>query len=147
MSGTITVACKLPHGLVLRLFDQVDQDEQTPGGGTRTVKRAQVRPGQIVIRGYLTKHKGVTVQPVAEGSSYAYTENVDKDAFDLWMKQNADNPVVVNKLIFGAEKADMIRGFVREFAAVRNGLEPIDPSRVPKGIKTADEQPKIAPVA
>lgn len=140
MPGTVTVACKLPHGLILRLFDMVDADEAAAGGGYRTIKRPQPRPGVVEIRGYLTKHRGATIQPPAESSSYAFTEGVDKDFFDEWMKQNKDHPAVVNKLIFGSEKADTVKGQMRDHKDARSGLEPLDPNRLPRGIKTYDKE-------
>lgn len=141
--NTVVVACKLPHGLVLRLYDMVDFDEPAAGGGYRTVKRARPRPEQFVLRGYLTKYRGSKLQPIAETSSFAYTEGVGKEFFDEWLKQNRDNPVVVNGLIFSAEKPEAVRGFAKEHAKLRNGLEPIDPARLPRNVQTADEQKKI----
>lgn len=143
-SVTVTVACKLPHGLILRLYDMVDFDEPAAGGGYRTIKRAQPRPGQVVIKGYLSRYRGASIQPLAESSSYALTHGVDKDFFDRWLVDNKDNPAVVNKLIFASDKPETVQGIAREHAKVRTGLEPINPSRLPRGIETATKKEAAA---
>lgn len=137
MTGTqkITVACKLPHGLELRLFKMVDMSEPTQGG-YRTIARAEPLPNTITIKGYLEKYR-IDLPPAARGAEYALTHGVDKEFFDEWLKQNADHDVVKNKLIFASEKADTVTSMVKENASRRNGLEPINPANLPKGIQTA----------
>lgn len=134
MPGTVTVACKLPHGLILRLFEMVDHDEAQPGGGYKTIKRARPRGEEIRIKGYQEPNRNVP--PPAMDGSYALTHGVDKDFFDEWMKQNADHPAVKNKLIFASEKTENVRAQVRENEGRRSGFEPIDPDKLPRGLKT-----------
>jgi hypothetical protein len=136
MPGTVTVACKMPHGIILRLFDMVEVEEALQGGGTRTVKRAQPREKTVVINGYLSKFRGAAIAPPNMPASYALTHNVDKDFFEEWMKQNASLAAVMNKLIFASEKQDNLNGQIRENKDRRCGFEPIDPDKLPKGIKT-----------
>lgn len=136
MAGTVTVACKLPHGLVLRLFDMVDYDEAQSGGGFKTVKRAFPRDKTVTLNGYLTPHRFAEIQPAAPNSSYALTHGVDKDFFDEWMRQNASLAAVQNKLIFANEKQDSVNGMVRDNKARRCGMEPIDRDKLPRGVQT-----------
>lgn len=39
--ASVTVGCKLPHGLTMRVFDMVETQEPVMGGGFRAVKVAQ----------------------------------------------------------------------------------------------------------
>lgn len=134
-SNTVTVACKLPHGLRLRLHDMVDVSEAMAGGGSRKVQRAQVRGESVLIKGYLEKYDP-KLPPAARGSSFALTHGVDKDFWDAWVKQNSTLDAVKNGLIFASDKADTVEAMVREGRDLRSGLEPVDPSNLPKGIAT-----------
>lgn len=135
MSATVTVACKLPHGLVLRVFDKASVHEPMPGGGTKPVARFQPRPQTVAIKGYLNKYKP-GLPPAAVGSSYALTHGVDKEFFDEWMKQNAEHDAVLNGLIFADEKNDTVNGLVKDNADTRSGFEPVDPTKLPRRIES-----------
>lgn len=134
MAETVTIACKAPHGLILRLHDMVDFDEPVASGGYRTVKRAQVREERMIIKGYLEKYN-TALPPAARGSSYAYTENVPKDFWEAWVKQNKDHAMLQNNLLFAVPKAGDT-GKARELADTKSGLEPIDPSRIKGRVQT-----------
>lgn len=135
MSETVTVACKLPHGLVLRVFDKLPVEEPLPGGGTKKVSRAFPRAETVTLNGYLEKYSP-GLAPAAKGSRYALTHGVNKEFFDLWMKQNHDLDAVRNGLIFSDEKPDVLLDQAREFAETKSGLEPVDPSNLPRRIET-----------
>lgn len=136
MAGTVTVACKLPHGLVLRLMNKTTVPEGQRDGGTKNVPKWVPRPQSptITLKGYLDKYQP-GLPPAARGSSYALTPGIDKDFFDEWLKQNHDLDAVVNGLVFADEKLDAVEAMTREMADVRSGLEPIDPSKLPRGIQ------------
>lgn len=124
---TITVACKLPHGLRMRLFDMVDTDIAVAGGGFRTIKQAQPASDVVEIRGYLHDVKGSPIALPAKGSSYALTPGVNKDFFTKWLEQNAELDAVKSHLVFAHERDTA--GQAREFKDTRSGVEPIDPSK------------------
>lgn len=133
MSDTVTVACKLPAGLVLRLFDMVDDIDPTPGGGFKKVKRAQIRDGKpVVINGYNQRYNAsVDTAPKATMGAFALTHGVDKEFFEEWLKQNASLPAVKNGLIFAHGDQDFIQGHIREHEDVKTGLEPLNPQALP----------------
>lgn len=133
-TDTVTVACKMPHGLVLRLFDMVEGNEAVAGGGFRTIKRAQPRPEVVVLNGYLTKHRGSDLPVASEHSSYALTHGVSKEFFDEWMSQNRELDAVKNGLVLshGSDTA----GAARERRDTVCGLEPINPANLKGRIKT-----------
>lgn len=135
---TVTVACKLPHGLVLRLFDMVDGYDPQRDGTNHRVKRAETRPGTVVIRGYLPKYD-VALPPAAQGSNFALTYGVDKEFFDEWMRQNKEHDAVINNLIFAHVTVDGATKQAKEMEGdTRSGLEPIDTSKLKGRIQTFD---------
>ncbi|MDG4906026.1 hypothetical protein P9228_06130 [Mesorhizobium sp. WSM4898] len=136
MSTTVTVACKLPHGLVLRLHEMVEQNEPTAGGSFRKVKRAQVIGQPVVLKGYLRRFdRRKEPAPMAQDSSYALTHGVDADFFKKWLEQNKDLDAVRNNLVWAHTETDMVEGFIKEHEAQKSGLEPIDPNNLPRGIQ------------
>lgn len=146
--ATVTVACKLPHGLMLRLFRMEEHDEPVMGGGTKTVKRAVAIGETLTILGVAAPFGKSPKAQIVGG--YALTPGVDADFFKAWMDQNKDSAVVRNKLVMHHEKPDMVAKKAEELAAIRSGLEPLTPDsdpRIPRGVKTADEQPKAAQAA
>lgn len=138
MANTVTVACKLPNGLILRVFQMVEHTEPVMGGGNKKVKVARQEGKSVTIRGCAVPFGATPSAPIIGG--YALTSNVDADFFALWMKQNADSELVQNKLIFAHEKPDFAAGQANEQQEIRSGLEPIDPNRLPKGIEAADRK-------
>lgn len=154
MAETITVACKHPHGLILRLFQMVERADPLPGGGTKTVKRAEPLPEVVVIKGYAKKYDPA-LPPAATDSRFALTEGVDKEFFETWLSQNKDHHMVVNKLIWsyanakgeGANDARSLKAKARELADVKCGLEPIDPKSLKGRVQTADEMKLPATVS
>lgn len=135
---TITVACKLPHGLVLRLFDMVDGNEAVAGGGFKVIKRAQPRPEVVVLNGYLTQHKGSSIPIASPLSSYALTHGVSKDFFDRWIDENKELDLVKNGLVIAHAKDTA--GAAREYKGTTNGLEPINPEKLTGKIKTYSKE-------
>ena len=136
MSDTVTVACKLPHGLVLRLHEMIEQNEPTAGGSFRKVKRAQVIGEPVVLKGYGRRFDRRTEQaPSAQTSSYALTYGVDADFFKKWLAQNQDLDAVKNNLVWAHAERDMVEGFIKEHEAQKSGFEPIDPNNLPRGIQ------------
>lgn len=137
MPGTVTVATKLPHGLILRVFTMVDQDEPVMGGGFRTVKTAKQLPKQVVLNG--AAHPQDQAPTCLMVGGWALTPNVDKDLWDLWLEQNKDSDVVRNGLIFAHEKAGNAEAESKDKAKLKSGLERLDPDNLPmKRIKKAD---------
>jgi hypothetical protein len=142
MAGVVTVACKLPHGLKMRLFREEDYQEPTAGGVMRISKRWVPLPDAVTVRGVATEVNAPIdprkpPPPLIVGG-YALTPGVDADFWAAWLKANAEFDAVKNKLIFAYEKHDTTEGKARENASRRSGLEPLDPTRLPRGIEPAD---------
>lgn len=107
-SVTITVGCKLPHGMHL--------DIRHHG---QTMKR-------VTLNGIYTSKKGQLIIP-SERGGYALTTNVPKDFFDEWMRLNKDHPAVANGLIFYHRQEASVVSMAQERDELQHGLEPIDP--------------------
>lgn len=131
--ATVTVACKVPPGLRLRVFSMEKDHEPVMGGGTREVKIARLA-GEAVINGPATRKENAPACVVVGG--YALTSGVNKDLFDKWMEDNKDSPMVKNRLIFAHDRQDSAAGAAKEAHAVRSNMEPLngaDDVRVPRG--------------
>lgn len=135
----IIVACKLPHGLILRNFRMVDSNENVAGNTVRSVKVADQVGEAVVI-------KGVAVEFGREKAlvgGYALTHNVDKTFFDQWMIANKDHAAVKNGLIFAAATRDAVEGKAKEQEKLRSGLEPMDMSLVKRGERMVAADPRM----
>lgn len=138
-TSTVTVACKLPHGMILRVFDMVEKDEAVMGGGFRTAKVAQERAARVMINGNAHPQNEAPRSQIAAG--FALTHNVNKEFWEQWLSQNKDSDVVANGLIFahGSESSAVAES--KDKVAVRSGLERLDPAKLPKRIQKADTVP------
>lgn len=125
----VTVACKIPNGLILRLFKMEDAQEPMFGGGFRKVKRA-AQVGQTVTINGPALPKGA--RAIFAPGGYALTPNVPKDFFEQWLKQNHDHEAVVRKLIFAQVAHDDVAAEAEEHSKVKSGLEPLDPTMTVK---------------
>jgi hypothetical protein len=121
---TVTVACKLPHGLELRLY-KVEKD--TP---------AQLLPGDPVVLAGTNADNAV--------GGYGLTENVDAAFFAAWMDQNQTFPAVRAGLIFADDSTAKVRDRAVEQARLESGFEGINPEAPRSGVlpDTYEGRPK-----
>lgn len=105
----IAVGCKLPHGIHLDIRKLGEQTERVTLKGTNSLQSG-------------------AIQRISMIGGFAITENVPKDFFDKWMRDNATHPAVKNGLIFHHKQLASVveMGNERE-GDVRSGLDPIDP--------------------
>jgi len=139
MAGTVTVACKIANGLMLRVFKMIDDVEPVLGGGTRKVKRAEQVGDAVRIQGPGAALFGKNpAYPVVAG--FALTPNVDADFFKEWEKQNQDHEAVKAGLIFAYDKPADVEACAKDHEKQRSGLEPIDPDKPMKGIERGTKE-------
>lgn len=128
-TDTVTIACKLPNGLILHIDDMVDTAEATPNG-IITTKRAVAREQKYTLNGFaididlLKKNNGLD-KIVTSG--YALTSGIPRDFWEAWLHQNKDSLLVKNHIVFAASNETEVRAVVREHKNTRSGLEPINP--------------------
>jgi hypothetical protein len=134
--ATVTVACKLPHGMTLRVFDMVESQEPVMGGGFRAVKVAQERPERVTLKGFAHPQNRAPSTQIIEG--FALTYGVDAEFWNAWKTQNAQSDVVKNGLIFAHEKPVNTEAEAKDKKSLRSGLERLDPAKLPKGIQKSE---------
>jgi hypothetical protein len=133
---TVTVACKLPGGLILQLQKPEEMTEQAPSG-PRTIKVYRRYGDKYVVKGTALPFGTVPRYLIAGG--YALTAGIPRDFWEQWEKQNADNAVLLSGLLFAVARTEDAESEANNRAALRHGLEPIDPSKLPAGVQSAEE--------
>jgi len=125
-TSTVYVACKLPHGIVIRDFVEGIAHEPVLGGGTRKVKVHRAVGKRIRIKGPVVPQEFIRMVEVHGG--YAITEGVPADVWRRWIEWNKDSDFVRNNMIYGHETKDRLIGWAKERAALKSGTEPLDVS-------------------
>lgn len=129
----VTVGCKMPSGLKLRLYRKRAVEVTYPGGVKRTEERSVPMPDFAVLNGYSAKPGAVPLdrqgKPVLVVGGYALTYNVPAEEFREWMRQNAELKAVKNGLIIVHENREHVMGEAEEHASLRNNHEPLDMNR------------------
>lgn len=116
-TGTqVAVGCKLPSGLILRVYRP--HQANTPDGKTVT---------SFVPLGDPVQLNGSNSSRVIGGFGITL---VDADFFDLWESQNGEYDPVKAGLIFKASDPRAAASMATERAAVVNGMEPTDPTKM-----------------
>ena len=124
MAGTVCVACKVPNGLILQLFEMADTTEVTPTGH-REIKKARLKGEQVKIAGYSRELMKEARAPIANG--FALTRGVDADFWEEWLNQNRDADYVRNGLIFAHAQTADTRAHAKELRDVVDNQGPIVP--------------------
>lgn len=133
-SGTVTVGCKWPPGLTLRMFRMVELQEPVMGGGINRYQASQPTGIEVRIKGF-ARGIAATKSPLPVTGEYALTPNVDAAFFRAWMEQNKDSDMVKNGLIFCHKSEHAARDMSKERHDLRSGLDPLNPKSPsnPKG--------------
>lgn len=140
MPGTITVACKIPNGLVLRVFVPETYDVPVMGGGMKTVTRSRPTDWTQKLNGPARKTGQDVPWQIIHG--VGLTHGVDADRFAQWLEQNKSSDCVVKGLVFGQAKPNDTIAQAHEHRNERTGMEAVDPTNMPpefkRVIKTAE---------
>jgi len=130
MPGKVTVACKMPNGVVLRMHRKEERPEPVMGGGMRMVEMWVATGDNVTIAGVAAEAGKLPNAPTSSG--FALTPGVDADFWAAWLAQNKDLDMVRNGLIFAYDKPDFVVGKAKEMVKARTGMEPIDPNNLPR---------------
>jgi hypothetical protein len=130
--NTVTIASKLPNGLVLQLWKFVDVQEQAPNG-TRMTKMAQRDGEPIKINGAAVPYMAVPSHTIIGG--YALTPGVDRRFWEKWKEQNWDNDALRSGILTAWPTQRDAEAYVKDNEGLKCGLEPLDPDNLPKGLK------------
>ncbi len=136
--GTVTVACKMPNGILARVFELIDGHEPVLGGGSRAVKVGRQIGETVKFNGFASEAGRNAPHLVVGG--YGLTPGVDADFFELWLEQNKDADYVKNKIVFARSKPEEASDMSKEHSSVKSGMEALDPKNLPvKGVATASK--------
>ena len=136
-SATVTVACKLPHGIILREFVMDKITEPVIGGGARDTEIARATGKTFKISGYaapIDKRPEATV--IGGLTGFALTHGVPRDLWDNWLRANKDSDMVTRGLVFAADSEHYAKDKAKDFDKLKNGLEPLDPKNLPRLSRT-----------
>lgn len=138
MVEVVTVACKLPNGLILDGYTMETIHEMTLAGG-RDIKVARHNGMRHVLNGVATAphrdRRDDHGNPVQMSFGYALTHNVPKDLWDNWLSFNVRSSLVINRMVFAAPKLPDVTAMARENERRRSGQEPVDPAGDPRAPK------------
>ena len=133
MPGTMTVACKIPNGLMLRVFVAEKQTVNVMGGGVKEITLSRPTEWSQKLNGPAKKIGTDVGWQIIHGAGL--THGVDADQFARWLEQNKDTEMVRLGLVFGQPKANDTIAQAQEHRAEKTGLEAIDPSNMPTEFK------------
>ncbi len=139
-NGTVTVACKLPNGLVLRTFDMITKWDD---GGKKNYEEARQRPETFTIAG-----AGNPIKPRKDGvqivGGYAITHNVPAAIWNEWAKDNKESDFIKNRLVFAMANPRAAEDKAKNNAKMaRTGLEPLNPDKIIKDGRRIPADPRI----
>lgn len=145
---TVTVACKLPSGMILRLFRPEMRLEPVVGGGSREVKVYHPLPDTVIINGNAVPQNGqapafTILNAHRRGDGFGLTYNVSADFWYQWLEANKDAQYVKEGLIWAYADQDSVNDKAKDLDAVKSGLEPLNPDgdpRAPKQITKGDRK-------
>lgn len=141
--ATVTVACKIPQGMLCRIHEKRKITEVSLGG-PRTVEQYFATDHQFVVNG--PAHGQIEGPRHLTVAGYALTYGVPKDLWDAWYEQNLQLDAVQRNLIFAYDSPDMAKDAAKEHRKLKTGLERLNPHALPQldprfKLETAAENP------
>jgi hypothetical protein len=142
-TATVTVACRLPHGLVCQVHTLTKKSEPVMGGGYRDVDIWVPTGEEFTLKG--TAHPQDQAPKAEMASGFALTHGIRKDWWEAWSAQYRKFPAIEQGLIFAAPHKAKVVDECKEKAGLKTGLERIDPNNPPQEfarfpIQMAEEQ-------
>jgi hypothetical protein len=142
---TVCVACKLPGGVLLRVFEPYTRMDPQQDGTAKPVKEWRAIPDlKFSVKGPWVASAGQAFMPqnsaVAQllPGGFAITYGVPKDLWDRWLDQNKETNLVRKGIIFAAPSMMAATEEAKKARDVKSGLEPVDPNnpatRMPGGV-------------
>lgn len=148
-TDTVTVACNIPMGMILQIYNIETQETILPNGRAITENNATLNldHGQWYVHGPVNFNalaaSGRDVNAdfriikgdVPDGG-YALTPGIPRDFWEKWEKDNERSPLITGKHIFAASSETRAVGMSREYREFKSGLQGLNQSgdyRVPNG--------------
>ena len=125
---TVTIGCKTPNGMILEVGYEIDKQ----GGVSRKEDYKAV-----VVRGWNSNNPPKIQMPASHEPSPGITENVLRAFWERWKKENANNRLLKEGLLYEAKNRLEADARALDVAQKPLGLEALDPAKVPPQIKKA----------
>jgi hypothetical protein len=134
VSGTdvVTICCKIPNGLILRAFEQIEEVEASLTGPRKYIIVKGIVGTEFSCQGpaqinHITSNMFDLMSRSYPGG-YALTHGCPRDVWESWLHWNKNTPIYTEGLVFAvADPADAAME-AKSRASLRSGLEPLDPA-------------------
>jgi hypothetical protein len=148
-TDTVTVACNLPTGLLLQIYNIEIAERTLPNGNVITENHATLNldHGQWYVHGPVNFNSlaasgrevnadfRVIRGDVPDGG-YALTPGIPRDFWEQWERDNARSPLITGKHVFAASSESRAVGQAKEYREFKSGFQGLNQAgdyRVPNG--------------
>lgn len=128
---TVSIACKVPMGMILRVHKKVMMPQKTTDGLVRDVPEYHQFGKEYMVYG--PSHPQNAGPHCTIIGDYAITHGIPAEHWNLWFAQHRGDMMVINRMIF-AYASNKIAGAAKEHAELKSGLERLDSSKLPKNL-------------
>lgn len=150
-TDTVTVACNIPNGLILQVYDVEKVEHVLPNG--RSIKENQctldVEAGQWALMGPVNRSALAAtgrnehlpddyrlIPGDAPDTGYALTYGIPRDFWERWLEDNKGGPLIKGHHVFAASSESRAIGEAKEHRESKSGLQGLNQGgdyRVPNG--------------
>jgi orotidine-5'-phosphate decarboxylase len=150
-TDTVTVACNLPNGLILQLYDVEKVQQTLPSGKVFEENVSTLRPdlGRWALNGVVNRSALAAtgredrlpedyrlIPGIAPDTGFALTPGIPRDFWERWLEDNKGSPLVTGRHVFAAPSEARAVGQAKEFKEVKSGFQGLNQGgdyRVPNG--------------
>jgi hypothetical protein len=146
-TDTVTVACSLPNGFILQIYDVEIVESVLPNGRAirENVSTLNLEAGQYALNGQKVDYAALAagqlpdyrvIKGSAPDTGYALTPGIPRSFWERWLDQNKLNPLVKNRIVFASGTEARAADEAREYKDLRTGFQGLSQSgdyRVPSG--------------
>ena len=152
-TDTVVVACNLPAGLILQLYDVEVTETVLPNGRVikENIATLNLEHGQYALNG-MAEFSTLSVagrevpdyrvvKGATPGTGYALTTGVPRAFWNEWLRRNESNPIVLNRHVFAQGTEARAASQAREMKDQKSGFQGLSQAgdyRVPSGIRRFD---------
>lgn len=129
-TDTVTIGCKWPNGIVMRLYDLVEETVIYNGNPVKE-SRAMQKGEEYVLNGFsldLGKMAGGIPPEHEIVGGYGLTHGIPRAFAEEWFEQNKNSDLVKRNLVFMSGREQDARAQARDLKSLKSGIEPIDPN-------------------
>lgn len=150
-TDTVTVACNIPSGLILQIYNvsKVKRILQNGESITENDCTLNAAAGQWALMGPVNRSALAAtgrndrlpddyrlIPGDAPDTGYALTHGIPRDFWERWLRDNEREPIVLNRCVFAEGSESRAVGHAKELRESRSGLQGLNQNgdyRVPNG--------------